>query len=342
MKRRDLLTGVATAAVLPFVARMPAIAQAQNADELFFKRQPLSLISYSPGVSDLYARLLARHMGRFIPGNPNIVVQGMPGAGGLKAIEYLYNIAPKDGSVICTIGSGLPFEPILGRSELKFDPNRLTWLGSMSRSVSIGMSWHTSAVKTLDDLMQHELMIPGTGVGADSQLVPSAINQLTGTKFKIIPGYPNILQAALAMESGEVEGMGYWTWSSMMSAHPTWITERKVNILYHTGTEPQKELPGVPKIRDRGRTPVDAEALDFVLAREIIGRPFVAPPDLPPARAKILREAFAATLRDAEFLKDADKSRLDISLVDSDEATALLRKASSASPEVLRRVIGQN
>jgi tripartite-type tricarboxylate transporter receptor subunit TctC len=342
MRRRDLLAGAATAATLPFVARSPALAQAQNADEQFFRKQPLSLISYSPGVSDLYARLLARHMSRFIPGAPNIVVQGMPGAGGLKAIEYLYNIAPKDGSVICTIGSGLPFEPILGRSELKFDPNRLTWLGSMSRSVSVGMSWHTSSVKTLDDLMQRELLIPGTGVGADSQLVPAAINQLTGTRFKIISGYPNILQAALAMESGEVEGMGYWTLSSVMSAHPTWIAEKKVNVLFHTGQTPQAELPGVPMIRTRGKTPVDAEALDFVLAREVIGRPFVAPPDLPPARAKILRDAFSATLRDPEFLKDAEKSRLDISLVDASEAEALLKKASSASPDVIRRVIGQN
>jgi hypothetical protein len=143
------------------------------------------------------------------------------------------------------------------------------------------------------------------------------------------------------MESGEVEGMGYWTLSSVMSAHPSWITEKKVSILFHTGQTDQAELPGVPMIRKHGKTPADAEALDFVLAREIIGRPFVAPPDLPPARAKILRTAFNATLRDPEFLKDAEKSRLEIGLVDSEEATALMKKASTTSPDVLRRVIEQ-
>ncbi len=338
MNRRRMLWLTSAAVTAPWVAR----AQSFVSDEQFFRQRPINIISYSPGVSDLYARLLARHLGRFVPGNPNIVVQAMPGAGGLKAIEYLYSIAPKDGSVICTIGSGLPFEPILGRSDIKFDPNRLTWLGSMSRSTSIGMSWHTSEVRTLDDLMQRPLLIPGTGVGADTQLVPTALNQLTGTKFKIIPGYPNILQAALAMEKGEVEGMGYWTWSSILSAHPEWIAERKVNVLYSTGTSPMPDYPSVPLIRQRARSAVEAEALDFVLAREIIGRPFVAPPDLPPSRAKILRDAFAAALRDADFLKDAEKARLDISLVDSDEVIALFRKASSASPEVLRRVIGEN
>jgi len=340
MNRRDFTRGLS--ASLGAAMATPAIdrARAQASDEDFYRKQTINIISYSPGVSELYARLLARHMGRFIPGNPTIIVQGMPGAGGLKAIDYLYNIAPKDGSVLCTMGSGLPLEPMLGRSDLRFDPLKLTWLGSMSRSVSVAVSWHDAKVKTFEDLLQQELIIPGTGVGADTQLVPTAVGHLTGAKFKIIPGYPNILEAALAMEKGEVECMGYWTLGSMRSAHPDWLRDKKINVLFHTGSEPLPELPGVPMIRTTARNEVDAQALDFLLAREIIGRPFAAPPGIPASRAKLLREAFMATLKDPEFLKEAEKSQFDISPVSGAEAEALLRKASSASPEVIKRVLG--
>ena len=340
MNRRELTSGLSAVFGAALAGQGSQPVQAQTSDEDFYRRQTISILSYSPGVSELYARLLARHMGRFIPGSPHIIVQGMPGAGGLKAIDYLYNIAPKDGSVICTMGSGLPFEPMLGRSDLKFDPLKLTWLGSMSRSVSVAVSWHSSRVKTFDDLLAHELIIPGTGVAADTQLVPTAIHHLTGARFKLIPGYPNILEAALAMEKGEVEGMGYWTLGSIRSAHPDWIRDRKINFLYHTGTEPMPELPGVPMIRTRARNEVDAQALEFLLAREVIGRPFAAPPAIPPSRAKILRDAFMATLKDPEFLKEAEKSQFDISPVSGAEADALLKKASAASPEVIRRVLG--
>ena len=340
MNRRQFTRGLLASLGASMAA--PAIdqASAQASDEDFYRKQTISIISYSPGVSELYARLLARHMGRFIPGSPNIIVQGMPWAGGLKAIDYLYNIAPKDGSVICTMGSGLPFEPMLGRSDLRFDPLKLTWLGSMSRSISVALSWRGSKVRTFEDLLQYELIIPGTGVGADTQLVPTAVGHLTGAKFKIIPGYPNILEAALAMERGEVEGMGYWTLASMRSAHPDWLRDKKVNVLFHTGSEPLAGLPDTPMIRTKARNDVDAQALDFVLAREVIGRPFAAPPGIPASRAKLLREAFMATLKDADFLKEAEKSQLDVSPVSGAEAEALLRKASAASPEVIKRVLG--
>lgn len=340
MNRRDFTLGLTASLGAAMAATSVKEACAQVSDEDFYRKQTINIISYSPGVSELYARLLARHMGRYIPGSPTIIVQGMPGAGGLKAIDYLYNIAPKDGSVICTMGSGLPFEPMLGRSDLRFDPLKLTWLGSMSRSVSVALSWHTSGIKTFEDLLQHELIIPGTGVGADTQLVPTAVAHLTGAKFKLIPGYPNILEAALAVEKGEVEGMGYWTLSSIRSAHPDWLRDKKVNVLYHTGTEPLADLPDVPMIRTKARNEVDAQALDFLLAREVIGRPFAAPPGIPASRAKLLRDAFMATLKDPEFLKEAEKSQFDISPVSGAEAEALLRKAGAASPEVIKRVLG--
>src|SRR5688572_9350882 len=215
------------------------VAHAQSVEE-FYKGRQITMIVYSPAGSayDIYARTLIRHMGKHIPGNPTFIVQYVVGAGGLKAIETLYRIAPKDGSVMGTVGRGLPFEPFLGRNELKYDPLRLTWIGSMNREATLAMSWHTVAkVKTYEDLTKNELLVPGTGAGADSEIIPLAFNSLAGTKFKIISGYRNTTEAALAMERGELEGLAYWSWSALKSIHPNWVPEKKVNLLFHTGTK---------------------------------------------------------------------------------------------------------
>lgn len=337
MHRRSVIAG---AGALAFTGATLRIARAQGDPvEAFYRRRQLTIISYSPGVSENYARLLARHMGRFIPGEPSFIVSGMPGAGGMKAADYLANVAPRDGTVICSIGPGVPFEPMLGRSPVKFDPFALSWIGSISTSTAIALSWHTSRVKTVEDLMRDELVGPGTGAGADTQIVPTAMNNLVGTRFRIIPGYQNILQAALAMERGEVEGMGYWTLSSLEAAQPRWLPDRKINVLYHTGRAPVAALPGVQMIRERARNQVDAQALDFILARELISRPFVGPPGVPAERTKALRTAFLAAMRDPDFLAEAGKMRLDIDPLSGEEIEEVLRKAAASPPEVLERVL---
>lgn len=337
MNRRHMLRAAGAFACAGAPVRM-AVAQSPS-PEAFYKGRQLTIISYSPGVSEQYARLLGRHMGRHMPGEPTFIVSGMPGAGGMKAVDYLNTVAPRDGTVIGSIGPGVPFEPMLGRSPVKFDPFALSWIGSMSTSTAIAMSWHTSKIRTLEDLLRDELVVPGTGAGADTQIVPAAINNLVGTRFRIIPGYQNILQAALAMERGEVDGMGYWTLSSMRANQPTWLPEKKVNILYHTARKQPAELPGVPMIRERARNAVDAQALDFILARELISRLFVGPPSVPPERDKALRAAFMATMRDPQFLAEAAKMRIDIDPLSADEVTDVLRKAAASPPEVLERVL---
>ncbi len=331
------LTLAASVALGAFTATAPATAQAP---EVFYKGRQMIMVVYSPGGStyDIYARALVRHMPRHIPGEPNFVTQNMPGAGGLKAMDYLYNIAPKDGSVIGTVGRGLAFEPILGKSDFKFNPLRFNWLGSMNRDVSLAISWHTSKVKTLADLQKFELLSPGTGAGADSEIMPLAYNALAGTKFKIINGYPNTIQAALAMERGELDGVGYWSWGSIISSHPDWIRDKKVNFLFHTGPKPLPQLPGVPSIREAAKSDLDAKALDFLLAREILGRPFLAPPDVPADRVTVLRAAFAATLKDPVFLKEAEKAALEIDLVTGDEVQDVLKAATDAPADVIDRV----
>ena len=336
-KARTRLMMALGAALLATAAAKPAQAQAP---EVFYKGKQMVMLVYSPGGStyDIYARALVRHMDRHIPGKPNFVVQNMPGAGGLKAIDYLYNIAPKDGSVIGTVGRGLPFEPMLGRAEVKFDPQKFFWVGSMNRDTSLAISWHTSKLKTMADLQSMPLLTPGTGVGADSEIMPLAFNSLAGTKFKIISGYPNTIQASLAMEMGELDGVAYWSWGSIMSAHPDWIRDKKINFLFHTGAKPLTQLPNLPSIRDYASNDLDKKALEFLLSRETLGRPFLAPPDVPADRGKVIRAAFAATLTDPEFLKDAERTGLEIDLVTGEEAEDVIKTGANTPPDVLNRV----
>ncbi len=330
------------AAVCPtalLAACCATIAHAQTPEQ-FYKGRQLTMIVYSGTGSayDFYARLLVRHMVNHIPGKPTFIVQNMQGAGGLKAIEYLYRIAPKDGSVMGTIGRGLAFEPVLGKNEIRYDPLQFTWLGSMNREATLAMSWHTSKVKTYEDLKKTELLVPGTGAGADSEIIPLAFNSLAGTKFKIIAGYKDTTDGALAMERGELDGLAYWSWSAVVAAHPDWVPEKKINVLFHTGTEVIPEIRDVPLIRNLVTNPTDKKALEFMLAREILGRPFLAPPALPADRAAVLRAAFVATLRDPEFIKDAKRSNLETNLVPGEEVDAVLKEATNAPPEVIKRV----
>jgi tripartite-type tricarboxylate transporter receptor subunit TctC len=326
------------AAVLLFAAGAGAVSA--QTPEQFYKGRQLSMIVFTGAGStyDIYARLLVRHLADHIPGKPAIIVQNMPGAGGLKAEEYIYRIAPKDGTVMGTVGRGLPFEPMLGENEGNLDPLKFTWLGSMNRDASLAMSWFTSKVKTFEDLKQHELLVPGTGAGADSEILPLAFNRLAGTRFKIIEGYRDTAVAALAMERGELDGLAYWSWASITAIHPDWVRNKKVNLLFQTGVDPIPELPDVPRIRNLVANSTDRGALAFLLAREIMGRPFFAPPDLPPDRAAALRSAFAATMRDPAFLEDAQRARLDVSLVTGKEVAALLKESAGAPNDVLDRV----
>jgi tripartite-type tricarboxylate transporter receptor subunit TctC len=328
---------LAAAALL--LAAGPGGADAQTPEQFYKGRQLTMLVFTGAGSTyDIYARVLARHFSDHIPGKPIVIVQNMPGAGGLKVEQYIYRIAPKDGTVMGTIGRGLPFEPMLGENEIDVDPLKFTWLGSMNRDVSLAMSWHTSKIKTFADLQQHQLLVPGTGVGADSEIMPLAFNRLAGTKFKIIEGYRDTAIAALAMERGELDGLAYWSWSAIMAAHPDWVRDKKVNLLFHTGISPIADAPAVPSVRNLVTNPTDKAALAFLLAREIIGRPFLAPPGLPADRVAALRSAFAATLRDPAFLADAKRTRLDISLVTAAETDALLKESAGAPQEVIARV----
>ena len=314
------------------------LAQAQT-PAAFYKGKQIQMMVYSGAGStyDTYARLLARHMGRFIPGSPNIIVQNMLGAGGLKLVDYLNRIAPKDGTVFGTVSRGNPFDPIMGKKDIDFDPLKLTWIGSMNREIAVALSWGPSPVKTFEDLLKTELLVPGTGAGADSEIIPRAYNNLAGTKFKIVSGYRDTAEATLQLETGELQGVAYWSLSAIQSLKPDWIPNKKVNILFHTGATESPDLPGVPRIRSLIKDETDRKALEFLLAREVMGRPFVAPPGIPADRAKALRDAFNATMTDPEFLKEAARGNVEVNLVTAEEVDALLREASALPPAVIER-----
>jgi tripartite-type tricarboxylate transporter receptor subunit TctC len=339
---RRLATALAAGASL-----LVAGAACGQTPEQFYKGRQLTMLVFSGAGStyDIYARLLVRHLGNHIPGNPTFIAQNMVGAGGLKVADYLYRIAPADGTVMGTIGRGLPFEPMLGKNEVNFDPLRFTWLGSMNRDVTLAMAWHTAKVKTFDDLKEYDLLVPGTGAGADSEIIPLAVNSFAGTRFKIIEGYRDTTIGALAMERGELDGLAYWSWSAIAAAHPDWISDHKVNLLFHTGINPIPTVADLPSIRNLVENPTDKKALELLLAREILGRPFLAPPALPADRAAVLRLAFAATLNDPAFKKDAQQARLDTDLVTGDEVDTVLKDSATAPPEVvdrLKRALGRN
>jgi len=315
-------------------------ANAQQSVEQFYKGRQVDMIIYTANNSpyDLYARLLVTHMGRFLPGNPTFIPKNMIGAGGLKAAEYIYKIAPKDGATLGTFGRGLPFDQFLDRNEMGIDFLKLAWIGSMNRESTVAFSWHTSAVKTFEDLQKIELLVPGTGAGADSELIPVALNSLLGTKFKIIKGYKNTTDGALAVERGELDGIAYWSWSALRSSHLHWVKEGKINMLFHTGDRVHPEIPDVRLVRNLVTDPVKKQALDFILAREILGRPFLAPPNIPAERVKALREAFVRTLQDKDFLLDAEKRQAEINLVTGEEVEDVLRKAAAAPRDVVESV----
>jgi tripartite-type tricarboxylate transporter receptor subunit TctC len=336
--RLSLIASLLAASLALPMAQMPA--KAQSAPPFYKDKQVQVVVGTNAGVGyDLYARLLVAHLGRHIPGEPSFVVRNMIGAGGLRAAEFVARIAPQDGLTIGSIGRGLPFEAMLGQNEINIDPSKFSWLGSMNREIAVAFSWHSSKVKTFADLRQNELLTPGTGAGADSEIMPLAFNSLAGARFKLIKGYKGTSEAALAVERGELDGIAYWSLGSLSTLHRHWIDKKLINILFHTGVGPQAALPGAPSIRDFARDPIDRAALDFILAREALGRPFFTAPAAPAERVAILRKGFADAMRDPALINDAAVRKLEISLVSGEEIDALLARARDAEPATFARLM---
>lgn len=334
MNAKKLASAVAVLAGV--MAVTPAAAQTP---EDFYKGKTIHfIIGYAPGSGyDLYARLLARHYGRHIPGNPTIISQNMPGAGSLAAANYLYEIAPKDGTHIGMTGRGTPMTPLLGGKGASFkDDKSFTWLGSMNNEISVCVAWHTAGVKTFSNAMDREMTTSATALGADDTTVfPAVLNAMIGTKFKWITGYTGGAAMNLAMERGEVEGRCGWSWSSVKSTQPDWLKDGKISILLQLSLEKHPELPNVPSVMDFAKTEEQKRVLELIFARQVMGRPVLAPPGLPADRVKALRAAFDATMKDPKFLAEAEKGNWEITPVSGEEIERLMARIYATPPAIV-------
>ena len=312
-------------------------AQTPSVEE-FYKGKTIRLIvSSEPGGGyDNYARLVARHLGEHIPGKPSVIVQNMPGAGGLNAANNIFNIAPKDGTVIGHVQRNVPFVAIQGLPGPRFDPTKFNWLGSLNNEVNVCVAWHTAKVKSVQDALKDELIVGGSGPN-DTEVTPAVLNNILGTKFKIITGYPSSSAVTLAMERGEVEGLCS-SYSSIENRNRHWITEKKVNFLVQNSTKKHPDLPNVPLAMEFAKNNEDRQLIELNDARLIMGRPFMVGPDVPEDRVKALRAAFSAMVQDPHFLEDAKKQSMEITPVDGDEVQELLERVAKTPKAVIERL----
>jgi tripartite-type tricarboxylate transporter receptor subunit TctC len=325
-----------SAAIAAALACLAGPSQAQGVRD-FYRGSNLKLIisSGAGGGYDTYSRTLARHIGAHIPGRPGIVTQNMPGAGSLVAINYVYNVAARDGSVIADADSTMPFYNLFGGQNAKFDPFRLNWLGSIGKQIGICIAWHASPFRTLEDVMQRPMRVSGTGAQGWRATMPRLYNLTTGTKFEVIAGY-GTTEAFLALERGEVDGSCV-DYNTLLATRPDWLRDGKVTVIVQYGLELKDGLDGVPRGLDRITDPLDRSAMGLVLSQQLAGRPYLTPPDVPADRLAVLRAAFDATMTDEAFLADAQRSRLLVDPMRADEMEALFRHAYASPPAVVAR-----
>jgi tripartite-type tricarboxylate transporter receptor subunit TctC len=314
-----------------------APAQAQSV-ESFYRGRTISLvIGYSVGGGyDLHGRLLARHLGKHIPGNPGIVVQNMPGGGSLRAANFLYNAAPKDGTTIGVFSRGMAMEPLIGASNTQYDSRKFTWIGSITNEVSVCAFRRDSGIATWQDMLTKQYTVGGTGSGSDTDVFPNVLRNMFHMKMKLATGYPGGEDVALALERGEVNGRCGWSWSSLMSRNRAFYEEKQIFVPVQLSLQKHEDLPDVPLVMDETKDPTQEAALKLIFARQTMARPYAAPPGLPPDRVRALRQAFDETMKDPAFLAEAKQTDLEVRPVSGDAVQKLVGELYASPPEVIR------
>ena len=298
------------------------------------------LIGYAAGGTyDATARLLARHMGKHIPGHPNIVAENLPGSGGIKTILHLYEVAPRDGTMLGMLARSYPIEPAFNPSQAKYDPRRFNPIGSTSQEVSVGVVWHTHGVKTIQDIMATPITVGATGATDDTGRFAALFKKLTGANIKIVTGYPGGNDVTMAMEKGEVDGRFGWSWGSLKSRAKNWLDEKKINLIVQMAVQKAPDLPDTPLIMDLAKTELDRQALEMVFSPQTTAWPLVAPPAVPADRVAILRRAFDETLKDPAFLAEAEKMRIDVGPVSGEEMQKIVARIGGFDKSVIDEAI---
>ena len=314
-------------------------AQAQSAVEAFYKgRQMDVMIGSEPGGGfDSYARLIARHMGDYIPGKPNLVPKNLPGAGSAKAAATLYAVSPRDGSVFAAVFPGAIMDALFdAKKREQYDPTKFIYLGSANNEVGMCMIWHTSPIKTFQETFQHEAILAASAAGGSSRDFAAALQNVIGTKFKIVAGYPGSKDMLLAMERGEVSGICGQLWSSIVTQSQEWLRDKKIFFWLQMALKPHPDLKDVPIVWDFVKNDRDRQILKLIFSQLEFGRPYMLPPGVPAERVKALREAFAATMKDEGYKAEAQKSLLEVNPVPAEDVQALVEKLFAAPPDIIK------
>jgi tripartite-type tricarboxylate transporter receptor subunit TctC len=313
------------------------IASPANAQS-FYKGKSITIVT-STGVGGTYdstARLIARHMPRFIPGRPTMVVQNMPGGGNVLATNFMYAIAPKDGTAIASVHNAMPVHQVLGGQGVRFESSQFEWLGSTAPENEVILVWHTTGIRTLDELKARTVILGGTGAGSGIVIIPRVMNALLGTRFKIVTGYKSSEDVNIALQRGEVEARAF-SMSSIVAQRSDWLRDKKITILAQVGAKRAHEIPDVPLVTELARSEEDRQIFKLISAAQGLGRPYLAPPGVPAERLAILRKAFEATLQDKAFLAEAEKLQLDIDPIGAGEVTQLVRETVNAPASIVAK-----
>ena len=318
---------------------LAATATPVHADPVadFYRGKSIILLVASGvgGGYDTYARVFARHAVKFIPGAPNIIAKNMPAAGGLAAANTLYNNADKDALTIAALSNVSTLDPLFGNSGARYDPRKFGWIGSIGKLQNVCATWHTSPVKTIGDARKREVIVAGAGASSNTAVVPRIVNELLGTRFKIVAGYDPAGGLTMAVESGEAEGICGLSWSTMKASRPEWISGKKLNVIVQMSMEKLPELIDVPSALDLVTDPARKRVLELILIRQETGRPIVTSPGSPADRLAALRRAFDATMKDPDFLADAERNQMEIEPLTGAEIEAFLDRAYASPPEII-------
>jgi len=340
--RIDAVIRVGAVAFLAALALCASAAARADTVTPFYTGKTLQLvIGYAPGGGyDLYARTLARHIGRHIPGNPTIVVQNMPGAGSLKAANFLYTIAPRDGTTFGGFSRGAYLDPLLGRGTgAQYEAAKFGWLGSISSEVGVCAFRSGADIRSWADMRAKPFIIGSTGAGADADVFPTVLRKMFKLPMKIVAGYGSAAEIVVAIKRSEVDGRCGWSWSSLVSWHRDMFEGRQVDVVLQLAARKLDALPDVPLITDVAEQPDHKAVLRLIISRQTMARPYVVPPGVPAERLHALQRAFSATMADPAFLADARRQELEVQPVSGGEATALLNDAYATPPELVRQAI---
>jgi len=333
----SFLVASALGALIAVSSSSPARA---DAVEDFYKGKRITmLVSAAPGPAyDLFARLLAGHMGKYIPGKPGFLVRNMPGAGGMVALNHAYTQGARDGTLIFTLHIALPLQQALGRKGVRFDASKLIGLGRLSAGNTVTGAWHTTGITSYRDLYEKELLVGGGQLTSNTAMFPVVAHNLFGMKLKVIAGYRSLPEQMLAMERGEIRGLGSISLVTLQNWKREYLEKKQFVPLFQWGLRREKELSDIPTVGELAKSPVDRKAVEVLATQMDLGRSFFMPPDVPPERVAVLRQAFDRTVKDADFLAEAKKSNSDIIYASGPEVEQLVDTVLGAPKEAIARL----